>query len=271
VSATRLDVALVKRGLASTRTKAQRLIAARLVTVGNVEATKPSMLVADDAVIDVVANADPHSGVSEVADVGRGATKLRAALTRWSPPIRGAVCVDVGASTGGFTQVLLESGARSVVALDVGHGQLDPSLVADTRVINREGVHAARISSSWWANQSLPTPVSVVVADVSFISLTKIIPALVETFGVHSHFVLLLKPQFEVGKSGIDQGVVKDVARRDKAVHTVMECLEEHGVTPRDIMVSPLTGEKGNVEYLVYASATSSVYPAEWDKAIPAQ
>jgi len=267
VKATRLDVALVQRGLASTRTKAQRLIAGRLVTVGDSPATKPSMLVADDTVIDIVAN----DTAWVMADVGRGATKLRAALTRWSPPVRGALCVDVGASTGGFTQVLLEGGARGVVALDVGHGQLDASLVGDSRVINREGVHAGRISASWWQANSLPTPVSVVVADVSFISLTKIIPALVDTFGVHSHYVLLLKPQFEVGKSGIDQGVVKDVARRDTAVNAVMACLEKHGVTPRDIIVSPLTGEKGNVEYLVYASATSSVHPPEWDKVIPAQ
>lgn len=267
MSATRLDVALVLRGLASTRTKAQRLITQGFVLVAGQPATKPSLSVAHDTVIDLVVG----GAESERGDVGRGAIKLRAALSRWEPPVEGSVCVDVGASTGGFTQVLLEWGATAVIALDVGHGQLDSSLRAQARVTNLEGVHAAHICASWWQEQALPAPVEVVVADVSFISLTKIIPALVETFGVHSHYVLLLKPQFEVGKGGVAQGVVKDVARREAAVHTVASCLEQYGVTPRDVIASPITGEKGNVEYLVYASATSSVHPAEWEKAVPAQ
>ncbi|MEX2441023.1 MAG: SAM-dependent methyltransferase, partial [Pontimonas sp.] len=185
MSATRLDVALVVRGLASTRTKAQRLIAQGLVRVAGHPATKPALAVAHDTVIDIVAGGTE----SERGDVGRGAVKLRAALSRWAPPVRGSVCVDVGASTGGFTQVLLEWGATAVIALDVGHGQLDPALRAQARVTNLEGVHAGHICASWWQEQALPAPVGVVVADVSFISLTKIIPALVDTFGVHSHYV----------------------------------------------------------------------------------
>lgn len=267
MSTSRLDVALVQRGLAATRTKAQRHVTAGQVFVAGSVATKPALLVAEDTPIDLVGG----EGESDWADVGRGATKLRAALDRWPVLVADAVCVDIGASTGGFTQVLLERGARRVVALDVGHNQLDPTLLGDERVINLEGVHAAQLSRAWWARESLPSSVSVVVVDVSFISLTKIIASLVDTFGVHSHYLVLVKPQFEVGRGGIDQGVVKDVARREAAVGEVLSCLGHYGVNPRDMMVSPITGEKGNVEYLVYASATSSVHPAEWDGAIPAQ
>ena len=257
---TRLDLALVERGLVSSRTKAQRLIADGQVSVDGVAVTKPSTPV------------DPASDVTleaQQVDVGRGASKLRAALSRWMVPVAGATCVDIGASTGGFTQVLLEHQADRVVAVDVGHGQLEASLRDDPRVVVREGVHAASLTPTWWAESGLPKSVSVVVVDVSFISLGKILPALVGTFGVHSHYVLLVKPQFEVGRTAVSGGVVKNVAHREQALTDVAHTCSDLGVTVRDVMVSPITGEAGNVEYLAYASATSSVHPAEWDGSAP--
>ena len=256
----RLDSALVARGLVASRTKAKRLIDAGAVAIDGVVVTKASAVVDDTAQLAVLV---------EDLDVGRGAIKLRAALERWSVPIRDAVCADIGASTGGFTQVLLEHYAATVVPIDVGHGQLDPSLRAHEKVTNLEGVNATDLSPRWWAEQALPMPVSVVVADLSFISLTKVIPALVDTFGVHSHYVVLVKPQFEVGRSGLDRGVVKDAHKRAKALREVAESFRASGLVVRDVMASPITGESGNVEYLAYASATSSVYPAEWDEVTP--
>lgn len=256
----RLDVALVERGLARSRTKAGRLISSGEVSVNGEVATKPSRVV-DDADSVTLHRFD--------ADVGRGAHKLRAALDTWDIPVEGATCVDIGASTGGFTQVLLEHGAGHVVALDVGHDQLDESLRNDLRVTNLEGVHAATLSQQWWESHDLPADVSVVAVDVSFISLGKLIPALADTFGVHTHFVMLIKPQFEVGRGGVDRGVVKDAHKRDQSVREVMETLAEAGITPRALIASPIVGEHGNVEYLAYASATSSVHPAEWDAVVP--
>mgnify|MGYP001598488470 FL=1 len=256
----RLDVALVERGLVRSRTKAGRLISSGEVSVNGEVVTKPSRVV--------------HDGDSVTlhrvdGDVGRGAHKLRAALDTWDIPVSGATCVDIGASTGGFTQVLLEHGAAHVVALDVGHDQLDESLRNDPRVSNLEGVHAATLSRQWWGSHDLQGNVSVVVVDVSFISLNKLIPALEDTFGVHTHFVMLIKPQFEVGRGGVDRGVVKDAHKREQSVREVMNTLVESGISPRALIASPIAGEHGNVEYLVYASATPSVHPAEWDGEIP--
>lgn len=257
---TRVDLTLVKRGLVESRTKAKRLIDSGSVAINGVVVTKPSAPVGpgDDLVV------TDHS-----RDVGRGAIKLRAALEAWPIPVGGALCADVGASTGGFTQVLLASGAKHVVALDVGHAQLHPSLRDRSEVTNLEGVNATGLSPQWWLEQDLPNPITVVVVDLSFISLTRVLSALVETFGVHSHYVFLVKPQFEVGPSGLSQGVVKDVSRREAAVMSVVTAVEDHGLTIGGLIASPVTGEAGNVEYLVYASATPSVHEAEWDRRIP--
>lgn len=257
---TRLDLALVQRELVSSRTKAQRLISGGLVSVDGLVVTKPAFVV--DSAQDISLEASD-------TDVGRGAVKLRAAVSQWSIPVSGAICADIGASTGGFTQVLIENDATAVVALDVGHGQLDSSLRDDPRVIVLEGVHAGTLSAAWWHDQQLPEPVDVVVVDVSFISVRKILPALVDTFGVHSHYLLLVKPQFEVGRTGVAGGLVKNASDQRQAVRDVVATCSEAGIPVRDVMLSPITGEAGNVEYLAYASATPSVHPAEWDGSIP--
>jgi len=261
VTSVRLDRALVERGLVPTRTKAQRLIERGVVTVDDAVVTKTSLPVAQESVI-VVTEPD--------TDVGRGALKLRAALDYWPIPLEGVSAVDLGASTGGFTQVLLESGAHTVVSIDVGHGQLHPSLANDPRVLSWEGQNILELTRAIWQEKEMPQDVSVVVADLSFVSLRAIVAPALELFGVHNHYLLLVKPQFEVGRGGVHRGIVKDEQARQDAVAKVAEAWAEAEVTVRGVIPSPITGEKGNVEYLLYASATPSVYPAEWDGQIPA-
>ena len=260
MSGTRLDLALVERGLVASRTKAQRLVARGVVRVNGDVNLKPSTPIDTADRIDVD---EPDT------DVGRGATKLRAALERWKLPIAGANCVDLGASTGGFTQALLESGASSVVAIDVGHDQLHPSISDDPRVVSWEGQSVLELTTDLWLSRGMQSAIDVVVADLSFVSLVAVARPIVATFGVHSHYVLLVKPQFEVGRGKTSRGVVRDERLREQALRAVVDAWSEAGVPARDVMCSPITGEKGNVEYLLYASATSSVHPAEWDGHIP--
>lgn len=257
----RLDQALVTRQLVRSRTKAKRLIQAGSVTVDHAVQTSPAHKVSGDSEISLLQTDD---------DVGRGAIKLRAALDSWNIPVSGANAADLGASTGGFTQVLLEHGANHVVALDVGHGQLDPSLSSDARVSVCEGVNVVDLSAEWWTSQGFPR-CSIVVADLSFISLTKVIGPVVETFGPDAHYIALVKPQFEVGRSGLDGGIVKDPSRQRAALDAVTAHFVDSGVPVRAVRYSPVTGEKGNVEYLVYASGTASQHPAEWEGTITDQ
>lgn len=258
MSVGRLDSELVARGLALSRTKAQRLISEGHIRVAGKTVTKPAAIVTAADEIEVSA----HD-----TDVSRGAKKLRAALATWSLPIRGAECVDLGASTGGFSQVLLEHGASSVVALDVGHSQLDPRLSLDPGLKSFEGVNVVSLTEQWWRANSLPQP-SVVVADLSFISLRKVIPVIVGMWGVHSHYVVLVKPQFEVGRGALVGGIVKDARRRLGAVTAVAEEFGQWGVPVRGVIHSPISGEKGNLEYLLYASATVGPHQTEWDGSI---
>ena len=242
------------------RTKAKRLVQAGSVVVDGTVQSSPAHKVSADSEISLLQTDD---------DVGRGALKLRAALDSWNIPVTGANAADLGASTGGFTQVLLERGVTHVVALDVGHGQLDPSLSADSRVSVCEGVNVVDLSAEWWAEQGFP-PCSIVVADLSFISLTKVLSPVIETFGPDAHYVALVKPQFEVGRSGLDGGIVKDPSRQRAALDAVTAHFVASGVPVRAVRYSPVTGEKGNVEYLVYASGTASQHPAEWEGTITA-
>jgi 23S rRNA (cytidine1920-2'-O)/16S rRNA (cytidine1409-2'-O)-methyltransferase len=260
LSTERLDRAIVSRGLVDTRTKAQRLIVAGNVLINGLVATKPSVPVGERDHVEL----REHD-----LDVGRGAKKLRHALVHWAIPVRGRVCADLGASTGGFSQVLLEAEASSVVAIDVGHSQLHEKVARDPRIWNIEGQSVLDLSAEWWESMSFPGPVGLVVADLSFVSLQKVIPVAVDTFGVHSDYVFLVKPQFEVGKGRTSHGVVKDIPRRDQSVRDVAAVFRASGVDVRGVIVSPITGERGNVEYLMLASSDSQRYPAEWDGRIP--
>ena len=244
--ATRLDRALVNRGLVPSRTKAQDLIHAGQVRLNGVAQTKPSAPVTDSDTIDLL---------SESTDVGRGAAKLRHALAQWVIDVTGMTVVDLGASTGGFTQTLLDSGANTVIAIDVGHGQLDPRLADDTRVVNREGVNVLELTAQVWSELAVPQSVDLVVGDLSFVSLTQVIPVLEEVFGPTTPLVLLVKPQFEVGRGKTREGIVVDHRYREQALQRVVDSLHAHGWGQTYATQSPMTGKKGNVEYLVYASA----------------
>ena len=240
----RLDRELVKRSLASSRTKAQELIRAGRVTVEGTVVDKPALLVEDFTRIGV-ASGDDY--------VSRGAYKLLGAFeafaSRGLVQPKGMDCLDIGASTGGFTDVLLRLGANRVIALDVGHGQLDPRIATDPRVIELSGVNIRDVEAG-----DLPFVPQMVVSDVSFISLRYVIPVIREVTKSGAHIVLLVKPQFEVGRGKLgSHGVVADEELRRQAVETVAQCAANHGCEVIDTVVSPVLGARGNVEYLLYA------------------
>ena len=241
----RLDAALVARGHARSRAQAHDLIAADRVLVGGVPARKSSQRVTSEVPIVVLGEVDPW--------VGRAAYKLLGALETFGPQglrVTGRRCLDVGASTGGFTQVLLEAAAAHVVALDVGHGQLVPTLAGDARVDNREGVNIRDVTAA-----DFPWPFDVVVADVSFISLTLVVPVLPALLADDADVVVLVKPQFEVGRAALGKGGVVGSARaRADAVRDVVGVAMTAGLIVRDIMVSPLPGTAGNREYVLWMS-----------------
>lgn len=242
-SARRLDQVLVERGLARSRGQAQDLIRAAAVDVDGAPASKPAQPVTPGQSVRVTA---PHSGA-----VGRGYPKLAHALRTWpqvAQAVTGARCLDAGASTGGFTQVLLAAGAASVVALDVGRGQLAPSLRDDPRVVDRSGINLRDVGPD-----DLGGTFDMIVADLSFISLTLVLPVLRQLAHPHAHAVVLVKPQFEVGRGTVGRsGVVRDAAQRAEAVTRVAESAMTAGWAVRDVQPSPLPGSTGNTEYLLW-------------------
>jgi 23S rRNA (cytidine1920-2'-O)/16S rRNA (cytidine1409-2'-O)-methyltransferase len=239
----RLDAELVRRGLARSREQAAELIAAGRVAVGGGRAAKPATQVATDAPITL---SEP---AGEPDYVSRGGHKLAGALRAFAElEVAGRRGLDAGASTGGFTDVLLRAGADHVVAVDVGYGQLAWSLRTDPRVtvLDRVNVRALR------PEQVAPAP-DLVVADLSFISLTLVLPALVECATPDADFVLMVKPQFEAGKGRVGAGgVVRDTTVRSDAIRGVCEAAGQLGLGVRGITASPLKGPAGNVEYFLW-------------------
>lgn len=178
---------------------------------------------------------------------------------------RGALCIDVGASTGGFTQVLLERGAERVIALDVGHDQLATPVRLDPRVSVVEGFNARSMTAASLAHASgVAESPTIVVADLSFISLPIVLPALVSTVGTEASFLLLVKPQFEVGRTGIKEGIVKSSGLRVDAVTGVMWAAWDLGLPTAGILPSPIAGSSGNREYLLWLNTTTGSNPTEW-------
>lgn len=253
----RLDSALVVRGLVDSRTKAQRRIRAGDVRVDGVVITKASQEVAHGVAIDLTGEHD---------FVGRGALKLRAALDQWDISTSNAVALDIGSSTGGFTQVLLENGARRVIALDVGHNQLHPLVRDDSRVHSVEGFNVREISSEWWGDEVGEDP-HLIVCDVSFISLSHIFEPVVKAVGP-CDWIVLVKPQFEVGRTGVKGGIVLESHLRAEAITSVLESAAQSGLRARELMRSPITGEAGNVEYLCWLSPTHGRNPPQWSQEI---
>lgn len=238
---TRIDLLLVSRRLFDSRARARAAIEAGLVTANGALVAKPSEMVADDAVLDA-APAHPF--------VGRGALKLDHALTLWPVAVEGRVVLDVGASTGGFTEVCLLRGAARVYAVDVGRGQLHPRLAADPRVVSLEGVDARALDS-----RLIPDPIDLVVCDASFIGLAKVLPAALGLARTGADLVCLVKPQFEAGPKDVGKGgVVRDEAVRARVMDEVRAWLAAGGWTVRETAQSPITGSDGNVEFLLWAT-----------------
>ena len=240
----RLDTELVRRGLARSREQAAELIAAGRVAVGGQLASKSATQVARDAPVTVAEDADAGPQY-----VSRGGHKLAGALAVFTPmglTVAGRACLDAGASTGGFTDVLLRAGAAHVVAADVGYGQLAWSLRTDPRVTVLDRVNVRSLEDV------SPVP-ELVVADLSFISLTLVLPALAACAAPGADFVLMVKPQFEVGKGRVGAGgVVRDPADRADAVRQVAAAGARLGLGVRGITASPLPGPAGNVEYFLW-------------------
>jgi 23S rRNA (cytidine1920-2'-O)/16S rRNA (cytidine1409-2'-O)-methyltransferase len=238
----RLDVALVERGLVDTRSKAQSLIMARRVLVNGQFVDKAGANVAADDEVRVAELEHPW--------VGRGGMKLAHAIQQFAIELEGKVCADIGASTGGFTDVMLKHGAAKVYAIDVGYGQLDVSLRNDPRVVNREKVNARYLQPD-----NFDEPIAFVSVDVSFISLKLILPAVAEF--IDGELVALIKPQFEVGKHEVGKGgIVRDDEKRTAAVESVVEFARSEGFQVKGLIESPIKGAEGNIEYLMYASMT---------------
>jgi 23S rRNA (cytidine1920-2'-O)/16S rRNA (cytidine1409-2'-O)-methyltransferase len=235
----RLDVALVDRGLFDSREKARRAIMAAQVFVEGQPATKAGTLIPPHAKLAVA---------SKEKFVGRGGYKIEAALDFFHIDPAGRVCADIGASTGGFTDCLLQRGALKVFALDVGHGQLDWRLRQDPRVDVREGVNARYLQPS-----DLDPPPTLAVADVSFISLTLIFPAVFALLPAESDMVVLIKPQFELSKAEVGRGgVVREEALRIRAVEKIRTFIKNSGHRWAGSITSPITGRDGNVEFLAH-------------------
>lgn len=253
--AERLDVALAARGLARSRTHAAALIGQGLVTVDGRPAVRPSAKVDEEQRVEV-AGADHY--------VSRGAHKLIAALDAFDVDVTGRIALDAGASTGGFSQVLLERGAGRVLAIDVGHGQLAPELERDERLSSFEGVNVRSLTAGQLAELTgeAARP-DLVVADLSFISLGHVLPALRETAVPGADFVLLVKPQFEVGRTGVREGIVHDAGLRADALTGVLWAGFDVGLGTAGVIASPIAGSHGNREFLVHLTERGT-NPTEW-------
>ena len=234
----RADAALFARGLAASREKARALIEAGLATVNGEVIAKPARKVGPEDVLEVLGQAHPY--------VGRGGLKLEKALKTFGADPAGLVCMDIGASTGGFTDVLLQNGARRVYAIDVGSGQLDPILAADPRVVSMERVNARSLTPDMF--DEAPT---LAVMDVSFISITLILPAAFMVLGETGRLISLVKPQFEAGRARIGKhGVVSRPSAHVEALRRVLDFAPTLGWRAQGLDYSPIAGGSGNLEFL---------------------
>ncbi len=245
----RLDVYLAETGLAKSRSRAAQLISGGFISVNGKVITKASY--------DVTETDEVRQTGEEHRFVGRGGMKLEGALERFHVDVTGRICADVGASTGGFTDCLLQRGAAHVYAIDSGHGQLDPKLAEDRRVTNLEGCNARYLTT-----EQLGQPCDCAVSDLSFISQTLVLPAVSSILTDGAVYIALIKPQFECGREAVGRGgLVKDKKQHIAAISRVIACAAENGLAPCGIMKSPITGGDGNTEFLMMAvkNGTASV------------
>jgi 23S rRNA (cytidine1920-2'-O)/16S rRNA (cytidine1409-2'-O)-methyltransferase len=241
----RLDIELARRGMAASREAAQRLILAGCVRVNSRPAGKADQKVDENSHIEVFGETGPYAG--------RGAYKLAAALDAFPIEVTGRLALDVGASTGGFTDILLQRGAARVIALDVGYGQLALRLRNDSRVVVMERVNIRQV-----APEDLPYRPALAVIDVSFISLKLVLPVVMALAAEKCDIVALIKPQFEVGKGKVGKGgVVRDAAQRRQVVDEITVFAAELGMAVRGVIESPVTGAAGNREYLAWITKSA--------------
>lgn len=253
---TRLDAALAARGLARSRSHAATLISEGLVSVDGRPVVKASTAV-DDAADITIAGADHY--------VGRAAHKLIAGLDGFDVAVQDRLALDMGVSTGGFTQVLRERGAAKVLAVDVGHGQLAPSIAADPGVIAVEGYNVRYMTPDNLAEATGETRApDLVVGDLSFISLEHVLPAVAQVAAPDADVLLLVKPQFEVGRTAVRGGLVTDPATRADAVARTVWSAWDAGLGMLGILPSPILGTHGNAEYLVHLAPGRGSNPTEW-------
>lgn len=248
----RLDIELVARGLVTSRERAKEYIKAEKISVNNITVIKPSALVQSDDIISIRGDILKY--------VGRGGLKLEGAITQFGLRLEGFVCADLGASTGGFTDCMLQNGAKKVYAVDVGHGQLDDKLVLDERVVNIEGMNVKDVDESSFE------PVDFACADLSFISCRYAADAVVKILKDNSQAVLLIKPQFEVGKQGVSKGgIVKDKKLHIKTLESLCIYFKSVGLAVAKLTHSPIKGGDGNIEYLVLLVKHSDFTQASFD------
>jgi 23S rRNA (cytidine1920-2'-O)/16S rRNA (cytidine1409-2'-O)-methyltransferase len=242
---TRLDVALVEQGHFTSREQAQRAIMAGEVRLGDQVLTKASQQVPNGSTLTVAA--PPKY-------VGRGGLKLEGALDHFAITADGSICLDIGASTGGFTDCLLQRGAAKVYAIDVGHAQLAWKIRSDPRVVVREHLNARHLTSA-----DIPEPIDICVIDVSFISLTLILPPAFELLKPTGVLLALIKPQFELQPEDVGRGgIVADPALHEKAQQKITRWIDEQGHTVTGVVPSPITGTEGNQEFFVCARRRSA-------------
>jgi 23S rRNA (cytidine1920-2'-O)/16S rRNA (cytidine1409-2'-O)-methyltransferase len=247
----RIDKLLVERGFAESRNRAQSLVMAGQVLVGNQRIDKPGHLVEATAEIRIKGEAPRY--------VSRGGLKLEAALSRFAVDPRGKNCIDVGASTGGFTDCLLQYGAARVWAVDVGHNQLAWRIRQDPRVEVIEGLNARNLNERPW-----PVKFDLATIDVSFISLTKILPALVEVITEEADCVALIKPQFEVGKGEVGKGgIVSDPVKHRRVLTEITDYCGHAGLSVVDLIESPILGAEGNREFLIHLARAATSGPVD--------
>lgn len=242
----RLDKILVDKGLVQSRERAQALIMEGKAFVDGITVTKAGAMVNVDAHIELKGEDIPY--------VSRGGLKLEAAIKHFSISMKDKIAMDVGSSTGGFTDCMLQHGAKRVYCIDVGYGQLAWKLRQDSRVVLIE-----RTNIRYLEREKIPDEIGIATIDVSFISLAKVIPNVLEFLKQDGEIIALIKPQFEVGKGEVGKGgIVKDEAKRLKAVDRVKENLELLGLQTIGVIQSPIPGQKGNIEHLIYMKKTSA-------------
>ena len=247
----RLDILVTERGLAESREKAKALIMAGDVYVDQQKADKPGDLYPEEATIEVRGKGLKY--------VSRGGLKLEKAMAEFPISLSGLVCMDVGASTGGFTDCMLQNGAKKVYAVDVGYGQLAWSLRTDPRVVNLERTNARYLSQ-----EQVPEPIDFFSVDVSFISLSLILPAVRPLLAENARAVCLIKPQFEAGREKVGKkGVVRDPAVHQEVIEKILSFALENGYSVLGLTFSPVKGPEGNIEYLAYLQRSDAPTQAE--------